>query len=397
MDRYRNEGTRTYSSHAGYTDAWETYRPDANQPSFELALFEVPRDRMIVYTANPPDALSDAYLHDHTVMFGIHPQILESCPNDPYVRHTLSMSTGRKYISVVPSSSTRTLYAVDTRTPHAIKVHFPFKVSRYGRRMRQEVLEQAVNVSQELEDGIGHLDERFAFLREVIAVSHKNLEPDSARGENWGYLVRDMRPFPDIAARPNLIPGFALYGKDFFDSEISLLLYELIGDRDPVPFLLENVMLPIIRHWVSCFLHFGYLLEPHGQNVIFEMGANNTVSRIVHRDLNVGIDMRRRREIGLPDDRLNRYNQMENNAFHSIVYDRFMGGHFFDRIVSACLEKYADLTREDFTCPCREEFERIFPEHSHYFPRTVWYFSEQRDQFNKPLYQDTGATPEWRP
>ena len=94
---------------------------------------------------------------------------------------------------------------------------------------------------------------------------------------------------------------------------------------------------------------------------------------------------------------LNRYNRMENNAFHSIVYDRFMGGHFFDRIVVACLEKHLSLSREDFTRPCREEFEQIFPEHSRYFPRTVWYFSEQRDQFNKPLYKDTRATPEWRP
>jgi siderophore synthetase component len=263
--------------------------------------------------------------------------------------------------------------------------------------MRQEVLEQAINVSQELEDGIGHLDERFAFLREVIAVAHRNLQPDSARGENWGYLVRDMTPFPHLAARSHLIPGFALYGKDFFDSESPLLLYDLIGDRDPVAFLLENVMLPIIRHWVGCFLEFGYLLEPHGQNVILEMDANYTVSRIVHRDLNVGIDMRRRRDIGLSDHRLSRYNRMENNAFHSIVYDRFMGGHFFDRIVGACLEKYPDLSREDFTRPCVEEFDRIFPEHPRYFPPSVWYFSEQRDEFNKPLYQDTGVTPGWRP
>jgi len=396
LERYRNEGTRTYSSHADYTEAWEKYRPDAMQPSFELTLFEVPCDRMIVYTANPPQALSAAYLNSHNVMFGIHPQILDLCPNDPYVRQTLSMCTCHKHISVTPSSSTRTLYVVDQRTPHAIKVHFPFKVSRYGRRMRHEVLEQAINVSQELEDGIGHMDDRFAFLREVIAVAHKNLQPDSARGENWGYLVREMTPFPYVAGKSHLIPGFSLYGKDFFDPETSLLLYDLIGDRDPAAFLLENIMLPIIRHWVGCFLHFGYLLEPHGQNVILEVGANNTISRIIHRDLNVGIDIRRRRDIGLPDHR-NHYNRMEHNAFHSISYDRFMGGHFFDRIVAACLEKYPDLSREDFTQPCLEEFVRLFPEHRHYFPRTVWYFSEQRDQFNKPLYRDTGVTPEWRP
>jgi hypothetical protein len=263
--------------------------------------------------------------------------------------------------------------------------------------MRDEVLEQAIDVSQELENGIGRLDNRVAFLGEVIAVAHKNLQPDAVRGENWGYLARDMMRFPHVSGKRHLIPGFALYGKDFFEPDSPFLLFDLIGNRDPVALLLDNIMLPIIRHWVACFLEFGYPLEPHGQNVILEVNANNTISRIVHRDLNVGIDIRRRRDIGLPDNRLNRYNRMESNAFHSIVYDRFMGGHFFDRIVGACLEKYPNLSREDFTRPCREVFDQIFPEHPLYLPSSVWYFSEQRDQFNKPLYQDTGLTPVWRP
>lgn len=397
LDRYRNEGTRTYSNHANYTEAREKYRPNAGCQSFNLVLFEVPREQMIVYCANPPQELAASYLNKHKVMFAIHPQVLESCPDDPYVQHTLSLCTGQKQTSVVPSSSTRTLYVKDHGTPHAIKVHFPFKISRYGRRMRDEVLEQAVNVSRELENGIVYLDGRFAFLREVIVVVHKNLQPDSTRGENWGYLVREMTPFPPVNGESHLIPGFALYGEDYFEPNVSLLLYDLIGDRDPVEFVLESIMLPIIRHWVECFRHFGFLIEPHGQNVIFEVDDNYTVSRIVYRDLSVGIDMRRRRDIGLPSHQLNQYNRMEHNAFHSITYDKFMGGHFFDRLVTACLENYADLSREDFTRPCREEFDRIFPEHVHYFPRTVWYFSEKRDSCNKPLFQDTGLPPEWRP
>ncbi len=87
---------------------------------------------------------------------------------------------------------------------------------------------------------------------------------------------------------------------------------------------------------------------------------------------------------------------MQDNAFHSIAYDKFMGGHFFDRIVASCREKYPDLKAEDFRRPCRDEFARIFPDSARYFPKTIWYFSEERDQFNKPLSQDTGNAPEWR-
>ncbi len=397
LERYRNEGTRTYSSHAAYTEAADAYRPDSSRERFELPLFEIPRDRMLVYTANPGAELAGTYLVDDKVMFAIHPQVLETCHEEDYVQRTLDLSTGRTTMSVAPSSSTRTLYALDQLPLNAVKVHFPFKISRYGRRMRHEVLKQAINVSRELEAGIGLMDERFAFLREVIAVCHPNLDPDSIRGEHWGYLVRDMRPFPEGSANARLLPGFALYGRDFFDPEIPLLLYSLIGDSDPLAVVLESIMLPIIRHWVACFHHFGYLMEPHGQNVIFEIDTAGKISRIVHRDLSVGIDMRRRRDIGLSDRRLNHYNLMEHDRFHSIVYDRFMGGHFFDRLVQACLENYAGLSRDDFTGPCREEFARVFPEHEQYFPKTVWYFSEERDTFNKPLYKDTGAAPEWRP
>ncbi|MCW8925605.1 MAG: hypothetical protein OQJ84_05055 [Xanthomonadales bacterium] len=397
LERYRNEGTRTYSSHAAYTEAESAYRPDSPRERFELPLFEFPRDQMLVYTANPPAELAGRYLADNKVMFAIHPQVLKSCQQDGYVQRTLELSKRCKTMSVAPSSSTRTLYALEQPPLHAVKVHFPFKISRYGRRMRHEVLEQAINVSRELEAGIGLLDEHFAFLREVIAVCHPDLDPGSPRGEHWGYLVRDMQPFPIGEANARLIPGFALYGRDFFDSGIPLLLHDLIGRADPLTFVLDNIMLPIVRHWVACFRHFGYLMEPHGQNVIFEVDPAGKFSRIIHRDLSVGIDVRRRRDIGLSNRRLNRYNLMDQDRFHSIVYDRFMGGHFFDRLVQACLENHDGLSREDFTGPCREEFARAFPEHREYFPRTVWYFSEERDEFNKPLYQDTGAAPEWRP
>jgi hypothetical protein len=74
-----------------------------------------------------------------------------------------------------------------------------------------------------------------------------------------------------------------------------------------------------------------------------------------------------------------------------------MGGHFFDRIVASCQEKYPYLKKEDFYKPCRDEFARIFPDHATYLPKTILYFSEKRDQFGKPFYQDTGKAPLWRP
>ncbi len=397
-DRYYNEGTRTYSSHADYTEADEQYRPDSIYKSFTLAPLRIPKSQVNIYTANPTDQLLNRYIHKEDVLFCIHPQVLQLFQSDPYIIRMQEMATVAEPITVAPSSSTRTLYVLDDdEISHALKVHFPFRISRYGRKMRDEVIEQAINISMELESGIDRLDEKFGFLREVIGVSYKNLDILTARNENWGYLVRDMQPFPHVAEQRTLLPGFALYGRNYFDPEKSPLFYEIIGSNDPLAFILEDIMLPIIRHWVDCFLHFGYMLEPHGQNVLFELGPSGGIQRIVHRDLSVGLDMRRRRQIGLSHDNLNNYNRMESGEFNSITYDMFMGSHFFDAIVGCCLERYTGLSPEDFRSPCRKLFAEVFPNHKEFFPETVHYFSEKRDQFNKPLYKDTGKTPDWRP
>ncbi len=397
LDRYRNEGTRNYSEHSAYSEARQEYRPNGGHPSFETAAYELPRDRMNVYTANPPAELMGTYLPGDSVVFCIHPQLIDEQADEAYVQRTRDLGEPGASIRVSPSSSTRTLHVLDHGRPHALKVHFPFRVSRYDRRMRDEVVEQATTVSAELEAWRDIKEARFAFLREVIGITHKNLDADAPRGENWGYLVRDLVPFPATPDERNLIPGFALYGRDFFDPAKAPLLLEFIGSNDPVDWMLENVLLPIIRHWVACFRAFGFILEPHGQNVLLEVDPEGSITRIVHRDLSVGIDMRRRGDLGLPDGELNAYNRMEDGAFNSIAYDKFMGGHFFDPLVGVLLETIPRLSLEDFRGPCRDEFTRIFPEQERYLPRTVQYFSDVRDRFGNPLHHDTGVAPTWRP
>jgi hypothetical protein len=396
LDRYRNEGTRTYSRHAGYTEAEERYRPTSTQETFDLDAAEMPTDRMNVYTANPPSGLSARYLRNEKVLFLTHPQVTVRCADDPYVTRTRELGTACDPVPASPTSSTRTLLVHEGDPAHAVKVHFPFRVSRYQRRMRDEVVHQAVNVSKELEEAVPDLDGDFAFLREVIGVTHQDLEPGSARGENWGFLVREMEPYPRRGRTGHLVPGFALYGKDLFDPGARPLLFDLIAARDRVGVVLEKVLFPIIRHWVSAFLRLGYILEPHGQNVLLELGPDGDIARIVHRDLSVGIDMRRRRDVGLPDGDLNAYNRMQTGDFASIAYDKFMGGHFFQRVVETLHDDDDGVRAEDLQGACREEFTRLFPEYRSYLPKTVRYFSEKRDQFGKPLFQDTGQAPVWR-
>ncbi len=38
-------------------------------------------------------------------------------------------------------------------------------------------------------------------MREVLGITHPDLEPGSGRGENWGFLVRDLTPFPLLSGQ----------------------------------------------------------------------------------------------------------------------------------------------------------------------------------------------------
>ncbi|MBT8397112.1 MAG: hypothetical protein KJN92_09105, partial [Gemmatimonadetes bacterium] len=342
-------------------------------------------------------SLLDRFSEGAETLFFVHPQLLERPGDDPYLARVLSLPRAPREIWASPSSSTRTLYVRDSDQPHALKLHFPFRVSRYGRRMRDEVVEQAIDVSRELEAGVGAMDPDFAFLREVLGVTFRNLRPETPRGENWGFLVRELTPFPASGESRSLVPGFALYGRDFHDPAEEPLLYALLSDKNPKSFLLDEIMLPIIRHWVTCFLEFGLLLEPHGQNVLLETGPGGSIQRIVHRDLNLGVDNRRRRDAGLPTGGTNTYNRMESGAFSSVTYDKFMGGHFFDYLAACAGARFRNLDLADLRGACKEEFLDLFPDHERYLPRSVQYFSERRDRFGKPTFMDTGKAPDWRP
>ncbi len=398
-DRYRNKGTRTYSKHADYSEALAQYQPGSPEPEFGLPCYWLPGEKVNLYLANPGKELLDTYINQDQVLFCVHPQVTQQFADDPYMEVLQDLGRPGKALTAVPSSSTRTLYILQENTlHHAVKVHLPVRISRYGRKMRNEVIEQAIRVSQEMESGIRQMDASFGFLREVIGISHKHINTNcEGRGENWGFLVRDMNPFPEKKPSGSLIPGFALFGKDQFDPEISPILFDLIKDADPVAYILEQIMLPIISHWIDCFLGFGFMLEPHGQNLLLEVDHQGNIQRLVHRDLSVGVDMRLRRDKKLSHEQFPSYNQMETPEFLSITYDMFMGNHFFSRLVSCCQEKFPHVRYEDFTEPCKKHFADRFPHHKTYFPDQICYFSEQRDEYGKPLYKNTGKQPVWRP
>src|SRR5205807_4393564 len=78
MERYVDEGTRTYSPFAAKSDVAPQYEPRGGQPSFNLISVFAPKSDVEIFQADPHQALQEFYIRPQEVLFLIHPETWES-------------------------------------------------------------------------------------------------------------------------------------------------------------------------------------------------------------------------------------------------------------------------------------------------------------------------------
>src|SRR5437867_3638765 len=107
MERYVDEGTRTYSPFAAKSEVAPEYRPRSGRPSFELVTVFAPESQVSTFEADPARALRHFYLPPGEVRFLIHPETWVS----PEIDHLDELHTLRRGepIQVAPTASTRTV------------------------------------------------------------------------------------------------------------------------------------------------------------------------------------------------------------------------------------------------------------------------------------------------
>src|SRR5438309_11238997 len=82
MERYVDEGTRTYSPFAAKSEVAPQFRPRSERPSFDLISVRAPKDRVSVLQSDAHQSLQDFYIQDEEVLFLIHPETWESAEID---------------------------------------------------------------------------------------------------------------------------------------------------------------------------------------------------------------------------------------------------------------------------------------------------------------------------
>src|SRR5437660_430786 len=120
MERYVDEGTRTYSPFAAKSDVAPEYQPRGDCPSFDLITVFAPEAQVSIFQANPQRSLLDFYLHAGEVRFLIHPETWTSSGID----HLDELHTLRRGepLHVAPTASTRTVFT--TASAGDVPAHF---------------------------------------------------------------------------------------------------------------------------------------------------------------------------------------------------------------------------------------------------------------------------------
>ena len=371
MERYLDEGTRTYSPFAARTEVSPEFEPRSHVRSFDAVAVRVPRDMVFVTQADPDRALLERYVQGDEVVFVVHPETWRSA--DVQGIDALRALPLESPVRVAPTASTRTVLAVGATPAHFLKLHYPRRISRFNRRLRRVNIETSVSVSREVAT-IDH--ERFAYLPDVLGVGLR-------RGDEWGFLVREVTPRPAAGDARFVVPFFALYGGDLDHADHPPLLVQWIQRLgvSAESFVTRELMIPV----VECFAlaaRRGIWLESHAQNVLVEIDSEWRPRRIVHRDFDVWtdahIDPRERRE------------------HYSLVYDHFVGRELFDYLLKTVAAAFRVDARE-VHAQVAAAFHAAFGARAEMFPSdTTYYFTNEILPGNEVRLAATGRAPEWR-
>jgi hypothetical protein len=391
MERYVDEGARTYSPFAARSEAAPKYQPRSGCPSFDLITVFAPRSQVSIYHADPQKKLLEFYVRSEQVRFLIHPETWASSGIDNLDElHALQRG---EPLQVAPTASTRTVLTTETPLDvphHFVKLHYPRRISRFIRRLRRKNIRNSVEVTHDL----AHVRfDKFAYFPESLGFTYGD-------GDNrWGFLVREGTPRPFQGTRL-LVPYFALYGGDLRHPEDRPLLVQMIErlGAEPQSFVIDEIMIPVLECWAKVVRERGILLESHAQNLLLEIDSDFRPRRVVHRDFDVWSDAESRKQAGLEvlAASIGTDTSYPREQHYSLVYDHFIGRELLDYLLGI-LTRFYSARESAVRGRVAEAFHRNFPDADVFLPGdTTYYFSNELLPGNEFRLVDTKRAPEWR-
>jgi hypothetical protein len=395
-ERYLGGGTRTYSAFSEHIDGTPAHHPQVGEQSFSLPSYFI-RSGYGTWLTSGLCSAHVAHYHDgRQLLLPVHPDAL-SC-EELLHRDLLQAAEPGPPIRVSPTANVRTVFvhAIADRpvAPHFLKLHYPRRLSRFTRRLRQPIIELELWVAKEL-DRI-----RTPLLAEV---GGGVIGPDSKEEDRWGFILREALPrHAPLPIGSYLLPCFALYGTDHFAPSDPPLLPQLVehsGER-ALDFITGRILAPILEMWIDALRASGCILETHGQNTLFAYDPASGRSAVAYRDCALYISPALRRQNGLPLDYPPK-NVIGLDVGHalpkvlSLVYDRFMGHHLLSYL-ARCAQEHLGLPIHRLEAAAQAIFRARIGALGSLFPEQEFYYSEELLPNNRWELIDTRERPVWR-
>ena len=271
MERYVNRGSPSGFSEV-HSPSRATSPTEGSGPFHVLTVSSSTSRSLTEYGVAPPHLNGTALL--------IHPDMGEQLQHlDPGA----SIGIGPL---VQPTSSGRTVKIVGPDGWY-IKLAYNGLLGRTQRVIDQARARCAVEITEIVErtSSAGRLPSGLFILREPYA---QVTEIEGLRGavEQWGYVLRDPKPYPMQEPPSTVIPGFALFSTDLRRPEDPTILQQIIdaNSNDSSAFLLDAILAPIIDGYFGMLLSCGLQLEAHAQNILIAFSDRWETLGIVARD-----------------------------------------------------------------------------------------------------------------
>ncbi|QMU71760.1 IucA/IucC family C-terminal-domain containing protein [Streptacidiphilus sp. P02-A3a] len=390
-ERYLGGGTRTYSSSADFMDISPLCHPQLGAPSFAVPSFHVPWAAGSLLTSGIPSGLTALYQIPGGFLLPVHPDAL-SYPGLVGREELLALEPGPVF-DVVPSANGRTVFvsAVDgTAVPeHLLKLHYPRRLSRFTRRLREPVIRAQLWAAEELTRA------GLPILAEVCGGVF------GSGDDAWGFIVRELPP-ATVAGDRFTVPLFALYGDDVQAPGGRSLVEQLVaaGGSPAGSLLAERIVEPMVELWVRAALETGCALEMHGQNTLLSFTPDLREVEVLYRDCDVYVDPALRARNGLtslpPTGVISKDVPFPANQVFSLTYDSFMGHHALDYLARLARERLG-VAPDALHAAARRAFTAATGEaHRGLLPDTVYYYDNELRPRGAWNLVNTGRRPQWR-
>ncbi|MFE6052633.1 ferric iron reductase [Kitasatospora sp. NPDC056446] len=407
-ERYLGGGTRGYSAYSADMDIPDRYHPQRGRRRFTVPTFVVPPGLGVFLPSRLESAVAGLYRAGDAFLLPVHPATLTHGPLPG--RDVLRSAERGPDLLVVPSANARTVFVERMGgvpvEPHFVKLHYPRRLSRFVRSLRQPVISAQLWACEEMAAaGLPVLPETGGGVL--------GTEPDTA----WGFLVREFRPRAgntvgpghgppgdgDFAAGPPhyTVPLFALYGHDVRRPDDPTLMEQLIArsTEAAADWLARRVVVPMVRLWLSAARQTGCALELHGQNALFAFDRDGRRTAVLYRDCDVYIDPGIRRARGMnrdlpPANVISRDVHQPPAHMFGLTYDGFMAHHALSRLADVAAGALGVATHRLHRA-AREAFAKhggpTVP-----LPDTVFGYRDRLRRDGGWQLRDTGVPPEWR-